>query len=346
MTLLEQYWAVDGILEGLDFVQLAAGFHRYPFALYDGEWVCLDGTLRPWTEAFRGNTALLLEGEYVAIWNLAMDPVEDPALLAASLVHEMYHCHQLACGEGRFPSDLALLRLPDELAYFSRRQNEVLCLLGCCETGDVEELRRFAALRARRLRDWPELVLQELRTETIEGMAEFVGLKALRSMHSGKFDAAVRRHMELLGAEGPGCFHLRRQAYSTGALYFLCLERLGRGVCNAFDSPLTTWEQNPVDTRDVPVTVQEFPWMEGAHAALCAERRARIDAVCTGRPFVPCAGEICGYDPMNMFRLGDRIWCGHFVCLLVQGETRLYHGPLVLELQEGTDGTVKGYYQG
>ena len=47
MELLTLYHAVAEQLDRLDFAALYPGYHRYPFALYDEEQVCLEGQLFP-----------------------------------------------------------------------------------------------------------------------------------------------------------------------------------------------------------------------------------------------------------------------------------------------------------
>ena len=58
MELLTLYHAVAGQLDRLDFAALYPGYHRYPFALYDEEQVCLEGQLFPWDDRFLGNPSI------------------------------------------------------------------------------------------------------------------------------------------------------------------------------------------------------------------------------------------------------------------------------------------------
>ena len=108
MELLTLYHAVAEQLDRLDFAALYPGYHRYPFALYDEEQVCLEGQLFPWDDRFLGNTSIEYEGRRIAIWSVALDP-QPPVALAANMAHEMFHCFQFDEGERRFPDDLRLL---------------------------------------------------------------------------------------------------------------------------------------------------------------------------------------------------------------------------------------------
>ena len=107
MELLTLYHAVAEQLDRLDFAALYPGYHRYPFALYDEEQVCLEGQLFPWDDRFLGNTSIEYEGRRIAIWSVALDP-QPPVALAANMAHEMFHCFQFDEGERRFPDGEAL----------------------------------------------------------------------------------------------------------------------------------------------------------------------------------------------------------------------------------------------
>ena len=74
MELLTLYHAVAEQLDRLDFAALYPGYHRYPFALYDEEQVCLEGQLFPWDDRFLGNTSIEYEGRRIAIWSVAPLP--------------------------------------------------------------------------------------------------------------------------------------------------------------------------------------------------------------------------------------------------------------------------------
>lgn len=97
MELLSLSQAVAQQLDRLDFSALYPGYHRFPFALYNEEQVCLEGQLFPWDDRFLGNTSIEYEGKRIAIWSVALDPLP-PVSLAASMAHEMFHCFQFEQG--------------------------------------------------------------------------------------------------------------------------------------------------------------------------------------------------------------------------------------------------------
>lgn len=206
--------AISNILQTIDFSASVPGFRPYPFALYTASQICIDGACMPYREEFLGNTAIPWQGSYLAIWNLEDDPVTDPELLSYSLVHEMFHCHQFANGERRFPSDLAMLTLASE-AFYQMQHEENLALADAYTRCDGAAFARFVALRSARAALQPELFAQQLRTETIEGMAEYAGLCALRRINEEKYREMVPRPARLCV---PNClFYSTQDAFAISA---------------------------------------------------------------------------------------------------------------------------------
>ncbi len=103
----------------------------------------------------------------------------------------------------------------------------------------------------------------------------------------------------------------RRLCYYTGTVLCLALEQLGLPLRNEFTGA-TLYEQNcPTETlcADAPE--------EAALTALFTEhiqkQQALIEAHRQAHAFIPCEAAICGYDPMNMFRVGQQLYCSHFL---------------------------------
>ncbi|MDO4317992.1 MAG: hypothetical protein Q4C48_07240 [Lachnospiraceae bacterium] len=344
MNLQEVAARVEEILSALDFNALFEGFHPYRFALYDSREICLDGRRMPYREEFRGNTSIEFEGEFIAIWDYGSDPLEDRELLAYLLVHEMFHCHQNAKHEARWPSDLALLKDPGDVENFTVKYNENLFLADCYERCDMEALKKFTALRDRRSAQYPAAAEQEQKAETIEGMAEYIGLKALRAIAPEKFASAVEQDLKLLRGESALLFDARKLSYYTGALFFLCLEQLGAEVRNDFSDGRTAYAQNRIAGAAPAPEPRQFAFIEREYERQMREKEKRIAEHIARSSYTPCEAWICGYDPMNMFRVEDRLYCSHFVCLNENGSGKAYQTPILLELKHGSDREIRGYY--
>ncbi len=340
MELLSLSQAVAQQLDRLDFSALYPGYHRFPFALYNEEQVCLEGQLFPWDDRFLGNTSIEYEGKRIAIWNVALDP-QPPVALAASMVHEMFHCYQFEQGESRFPDDLRLLHIPTEPTFYLLKLAENRALAAACRTGDSAEWERFAALRNARAQKFPDAAAEEWKAETVEGTAETVCLRALRVLDPAQYTATLDGYLAKLEDDLLLLLDARRLCYYTGTVLCLTLERLGLPLYNDFTGT-TLYEQN----RPTEVLCADAP-EEAALTALFTEHTQKqqtlIEAHRQAHAFVPCKAAICGYDPMNMVRAGQALYCSHFL-FIRQGETtRRLDGPVLVQLAPGSDHHITGY---
>ena len=344
MDLLEIYNAVDAVLGALDFSALFDGFHRYGYALYNRAEICLDGRMMPYQEGFRGNTAIEHNGRFIAIWDMELDTGDDVEELAYLLVHEMFHCHQRAHGEKRYPSDLMLLNYPADVDNFEKKYNENIYLVEAYEKQDIGSLQKFARIRDMRMRAHPDMVRQELKVETVEGAAEYVALKALRAIDHRKFTDVIGGHIRKLRRQDGSLFDVRRISYYSGALYCLCCDSCGIALRNDFAGEETIYEQNPLAFADGPVDIRPCGFIPVRYAEIMGEREKLITECTEKWEYTACKALICGYDPMNMFRLGDFIYCKYFICLDIGGKAHNINSSIVLRLDENSGQNVVGYY--
>ncbi len=345
MELLKIYNKVDTILNKLDFHAIFSGFHKYRFALYDSNQICIDGRLIPYQEDFIGNTSISYDDGYIAIWNMEMDPIEDAELLAYSIVHEMFHCYQKDSNESRYPSDLVLLSYPDDIDNFTKKYNENRHLAEAYENQDVEEFKRFHSLRNIRLSKYPDMVSQELRAETLEGLAEYAGLTALKSINESKFQKVAESYIAKLKAEDGMLFDVRRISYYSGAIYFLCLKQFSGSIQCDFESLQTVYEQNlRCFEYEGELEILPYDFIARSYSELLKKKQDTASRHISNSEFIECDAYICGYDPMNMFRIGDIIFCSHFVCLNVDGRVEMLKSAVALKAKNGSANEIKGYY--
>ena len=345
MDLLTVYNEVNKVLDALDFNALYTGFHKYRFAIYNSKEICLDGIVIPYDKSFMGNTSKLYNGEYIAIWNIELDTIDDTDTLAYNLVHEMFHCHQNTNHESRFPSDLSLLNYPNDIDNYSKKHNENVYLTSAYEHCDVEQFKKFVMIRNQRLDTYPDKVRHELKTETIEGLAAFVGLKALNIISREKFASQVQSYIDALNAESTLLFDIRRISYFTGAIFFLCLNIFGYGIKNDFNSSITAYEQNPISTDGVIVSISTYDFIVQKYSELAEKKEAIVAEHIARSQYVECDAFIFGYDPMNMFRIRNLVYCDHFIFLNENDQISHICDATVLELADNSDYAVKGYYK-
>ena len=311
------YNTVERKLAGLDFGQLWPGFRPCGFALYTEEWVYLHSRVLPNDGSFRGNTAIRFESGYLAIWQVTAEDYENENILAANLVHEMFHVFQMEQGESRFPDDLAALGEPMEADLLSMKLTENRLLAQALRLEDTEARRTaltgFCALREerrRRLNHLPELL-----PETAEGMAEYVGVRALENLDGEAFRWRIAACLRRLETAGPLQLDTRRLAYDSGLTLLLSA---GAAGLELFHSP--GQESRPIYElllpqlpRIAPPPVTPDETLEALRQQDLQSRRDTLRRFFRqAEPPVSGRFAIRGYDPMNMFRLGGLLYGSHF----------------------------------
>lgn len=253
-ALMAQYMAVKENLDRLDFESLWPGFSTFPFALYTSERVCVGGEMVAWDDRFRGNTAIKWEDGFLAIWYVTDE--EDAEPLAASMAHEMFHAYQYSQGETRFPNDLTMLMYPDDADHFAVKLEENKLLCRAAADADKEALAAFVSMRKLRMRLYPDAVAQELRAETIEGLATYVEWKALRTFRAQSWEASMAKAVEQVNTVSDAWFAIRRQSYWTGVLLAVALEACGYPVYHPIAGETRTVFELAEEAvlRDAPMT--------------------------------------------------------------------------------------------
>lgn len=188
------------------------------------------------------------------------------------------------------------------------------------------------------------MVCQEMKAETLEGMAEYIGLKALEHINAEKYHAIVNSYLGKLRAESYLLFDVRRISYYTGTIFFLCLEQFGFSISNVFDSKQTAYEQNSIDITGVTAEILPYDFILSNYEQFMNEKESRVKEHIEHSKYIESHAFICGYDPMNMFRVGDIVYCSHFVCLDENGDIKMIDSAVALKMAEGSNQNVIGYY--
>lgn len=304
-------------LDRLDFGRLWPGFHRFPFALCLGEQMCLGGEVLSRDRGLRGNTAVRYKGEPTAVWDVASGEA-GPDLLSAGLVHEMFHAFQMEQGESRFPDDFAALDYPLDRINFSRKlaEGRLLCRALRAEDRGARRtfLGEFFALREARREALGSVLDQELLPETVEGMAEYMGLRALSRLSEEKYRQRLERVLRHLEEPGPMLLDVRRMSYDTGMALLLAAEAAG-----------VPFEHQLTDARPVYEIIRprfpcgkapSVPVDKTLDALISSRTMERQDTLSrffrTASHPVSGSFQILGYDPMNMFQTGRLLYGSHF----------------------------------
>lgn len=333
------YQAVKRELEKVDFDALWPGFHAYPFALYDHAQAVLDGVSMIRPVEFWANTALRFQGQLVAIYQVPAEDERDAVSMASLLVHEMFHAFQMDCGETRFPDDLSLAaatQTPEALAWKAEEYRALV----------QDDLPRFRAVREIRRAMDPQAVQQELLTETVEGMAQYMELAALGQLSAEKRRAGLQSCAGAL-AEPERLLDARRCAYHSGTLLLTAAAEQGLAFSHSVGRetrPVYDLIAGQIPAGDPPARPPLAPWQ----ALLQGQRERRQHQL---QEFLHCphravTGQysVCGYDPMNLWREEDLLFSTSYLALRGEGQDPIeLQGQALLYMVPGSAHRCRGY---
>lgn len=355
------YEKVSNKLDAVNFEDLWPGFKRYSFALYTGERIYLEKEDLPWDERFIGNTAILYEGRFMAIWHVEGDGVEASSIdvdeLVADMVHEMFHAFQLEQGESRYPNDLVALDYPNNIRNYGLKYAENLLLIQAYKEKKSREqgllMSKFYSIRSERECIIGKMIEYEYSLETSEGMAEYVGLMALKQLSQVKYRVQLDTYINSLKTYNELQLNIRRMSYYSGTLLLIVAHELGLPFYHSVkDEKRTLFEI----LRDVLPTLQyeevsyDRCMIEGFIKEDREKKREIIKSFLEkGNTYQSGDYQIIGYDPMNMFKVDDKIYCKTFIRLATMNrheeETLTWMGETVLDVKEGEVNKVEGFYR-
>lgn len=310
--MIKLYHEISDRLNKIDFEAIWHGFHLYPFALYTQHEAIMNGVKFLTPDSFYGNTTIWFEGKQIAIWNIELDLPESLDLLAASLVHEMFHAFQMEHGERRFPNDLALFAsaLTPESLSWRIWERQLLA--------DKFALSKFCSTRLAHRNDC--LTHEEELVETAEGMAQFVEFRALGQLSNQSLvDSLEKCKMRLKNADL--AVDIRRCGYDSG-LYMLweavefkanVFHVIGQEKKTVFEIILQQIPTLPQINRPPEAILKKATELLNEQIQ---KRQAEIDEFYkTTFRRVKGPYQICGYDPMNMWRQEDTFFSSSFIAL-------------------------------
>jgi len=323
----ELYEAVKNELSRLDFEAIWPGFEPIPFALVGGDQVYLDAREIPLGDGFWANTVVEYEGGLLATWCVDNPEDEDVQMLASNIVHEMFHGFQNTVCKKDGASEFALMSYPDDLTAYRIKAAEIRLLARAYTEGDPAALADFVSLRKSRALLLGDVIKDEYLIEEEEGTAEYAGLCALMQLNPEKFEKYVKEnHIGKLTNPGEELFSVRVMSYFTGAVLCLALKKMGVGFYHCLSASCSLFEV----ISDKDIIADDFE-------KYYAIKKAKFDDfLSTNTTVIEKSAKITGFDPMNMWRMGDHIFCARFISL--DGESM--PGPVMLNMVPGSEREV------
>lgn len=351
----ELYSHVFQALSGITFNELWPGFSNFKFAFYNDKEVYLQDSVIPYDPNFIGNTSILYNGEFIAIWKVENPDQENHLVLASNIVHEMFHAFQYKNEETRFPDNLAMLDYPNNLENYQLRSYENKILVQAYRERDkhkkLELFSEFVAIRKKRITIIGDMIRCEYLTETVEGMAEYVGTKALRLLSSELFDQRVDKFLHILSNPSTTLFNIRRMSYFIGTILFLVLDDLGivfdHKIGETTETVFEMVERQMETDNPVNIDMNPDPQIEDIYQQYLNDKTEAFDDFFK-KSHTKTVGnyQIYGYDPMNTIKKDHQILCTHFIMLRDETDHESFiKGPIIAELTPGAIDQVVAYYQ-
>jgi len=332
-TIKKIIYQINMRLAKLDFESLWTEFHYFQYALYDKTTVYLDnGDITVWDQRFIGNTAIEFQGRLLAIWNIGEAKIKDFDVFTSKLVHEMFHAFQKEKHETRWANEIHGLAYDYNLTNMTlkHQENEMLCQ--CFEAYDQRDWNDFVSLRLYRDSMYAANVRYEAGIEVIEGMAQYIEIKALRRLNLVKGNKALQDIIKTL-KNAANLFPIRKSCYHSGTLLCLVAENAGLTIRHLIGHETKTIFELISEAGEYKVFEAEDENVETNLEKYELYRQLTLKrTVAKATTIIEGDFMLIGMDPLNTFSYQGRIHCRDFVMYQDQETSKLIQQACVLEL--------------
>jgi hypothetical protein len=310
--MIELYRKIDKLLDKIDFNELYPGFFRQKFALYNKDNIFLKDKILPWNEDFIGNTSILFNDEYLAIWNLEYK-IDDMMVFTSKLVHEMFHAYQMSNKEPRFANEFDGLNYSYDINNIRVKLHEISYLKAAIVEKKKDELSKFLSIRKERYKTYQKEVIYEMGTETIEGTAYYVELKALKLLDKNKYNIAFNKSIEFI-CNPEHILKIRELSYHIGALVLLICDEMGIVWPKQIKNNAVSHSEYLMSlSRDkAPLFVDNHFDLSFIEKYFQDIKQKILDFMANSKHKTKYQ-KITGFDPMNTVKIDNYYLCTYFV---------------------------------
>lgn len=348
----------------IDYGFIWPEFQRMPYAIYDEEYFYTtesqlssfeleevgEGIYRgKIDERFLGNTAIVVDGKPIAIWDASTIGKAENNKLTATIVHEMFHAYQHNRNESRFPNELQGIQYPMMLENLYLRYIERELLLHACIEEDDETKRHsfytFLQLRKKREQLIGEYIDYEKAIETVEGTAVYVEFQTYLQLQNEK--VSVEEYMNNFNEINLRNLKIRFSSYYQGLLLALIADSFLENnwkvdfmnsplmLCNFIEAKLA----NEFKEKQVQVNIEylkdEYKEEREQIRVELVKWEAQKDKVFENfernskkqsikKPF-----KITGFDPMNVVKKDNRVIHQNFLKIDTGQGDEVLSGPVL-----------------
>lgn len=341
-------------LNNIEYNQLWNGFSKTKYALYDDqnfyindrEGICIDlmeedSFFKGKTdERFVGNTAILMDDHYIAIWNIGMTPEGmDNDELASLIAHEMFHCFQFSNGEKRFPNDLMGVDYPITIENMSLRTLEREYLLDASMETDIEKkmesLTHYFNIRNKRERLIGDILKYEKAIESVEGVAVYVEFKALTQLSKYNKITSLKKYVKGFTDVNEKNFKIRHSSYRQGLLLGLIADAYIPDWKDRFMNSelfLSDFIQRELDIKEMDL---EYKYENKSLIVKQIDNWINLrDSIFDEfnkegkRNILEEGFQITGFDPMNVIKRNDEVIHINFLRVQIDNKEQVIPGPV------------------
>ncbi|TAH63539.1 MAG: hypothetical protein EWM50_02320 [Gottschalkiaceae bacterium] len=289
---------------------------------------------------FIGNTAISINNNYVAIWNEdTITKDTDNAKLASLIIHEMFHCFQLASGEKRFPNELLGIDYPITIENVNLRMLERRYLLGASIENDKEKRMKLLTLyfniRNKREKLLGSIIEYEKAIESIEGTAVYVEYKARTQLIPNNRKSILEEYIKGFTEINEKNLKIRQSTYNQGLLLGLIADEYIPNWKDKFANSelfLSDFIKSELEIKEVNIDYKHedlaaieqcvINWTEQIDTVFDEfERRSKLNSLEEGF-------QVTGFDPMNIVKRNQEIIHKNFLRVKIGECEQIIKGPV------------------
>lgn len=356
-------YRVEKALDDTDLTEFWPGLEGVAYAFYNKENVFLyhhpkfmtedkKANVLQWDSQFTGDTLILYEGHPTAI--VGLDRYENFESLYSILVHELFHGFQFLKEEKRYPNELDGIRYPLLRENIELRSRERVYLYNAVLASTLEDrsynLADFFALREKRKSILGDLLQYEALTETIEGPAFYVELKAYSRKSVLSNVAVLRKYGSDLVNKHASSLNIRKSCYSSGLFICLFLDDIYPDWQQGFfasEKTLYEYAKQFVELEEIKiddVTISEETEEIMKLVSTIKEKEFNEFTNKRGSPLI-IEGEIISkmIDPMNIIQIENKQLHKNFLGVSINDIQYLFEQPTIAYYKEDNRTIYKLY---
>lgn len=353
-TVIKRMEEIERLLNRIDYDKLWSGFSKTKYAIYDDKNFCINDAegidmdlietssfyVGKVDERFIGNTAILLNDNYVAIWNMntVTEDIENERL-ASLLVHEMFHCFQFVNGEKRFPNELLGINYPITIENVNLRTLERQYLLNANLEINREKkmdlITSYFNIRNKREKLIGDILEYEKAIESVEGVAAYIEFKALNQLNKDKEVSNLKEYTKGFIDVSEKNLKIRHSSYIQGLLLGLIADDYISSWKNRFmnnKSFLSNFIQEELDIKVEDIDYENENITQIEECVINWVNKINLifdDFNKKSKSNILKEGfELTAFDPMNIVKRDNEIIHTNLLKLKVDDIEQIIKGPV------------------